>query len=196
MSSVSNIGTRECSPPRWRAMNVEGIKVDDAINSASQGGLFTDDSGNVYGLWVSYSTQNEKGKDVAFMSGLPASLVRPTLERFLQQYKEGTQQQPVVFKGLDVEMWTMRLAAARTLGLSDDWVRKVEQSGSTRHSLPYIINILDERSPSAKALKVGDVILSINDQLITRLADLTKVIGATDNTVDMVRWFAKERTSL
>lgn len=185
ISSVSNVGTRECSPPRWRAMNVEGIKVDDAINSSSQGGLFTDADGNVHALWVSYSTQNEKGKDLAFMSGLPASLVRPTLERFMQQYKNGTQQ-PVVFKGLDVEMWTMRLAAARTLGLSDDWVRKVEQSGSTRHSLPYIINILDERSPSAKALKVGDVVLSINDQLVTRLADLTKVIHATDDTVDMM----------
>lgn len=186
ISSVSNVGTRECSPPRWRAMNVEGIKVDDAINSSSQGGLFTDADGNVHALWVSYSTQNEKGKDLAFMSGLPASLVRPTLERFVQQYKNGTQQ-PVVFKGLDVEMWTMRLAAARTLGLSDDWVRKVEQSGSTRHTLLYVLSILDERSPSAKVLNVGDVILSMNGNLVTRMSDLMRLHDHGDS-VEMVSY--------
>jgi hypothetical protein len=32
VSSIGNIGTRECSPPRWRAINVEGIKVDDPIS--------------------------------------------------------------------------------------------------------------------------------------------------------------------
>jgi hypothetical protein len=31
VASVGNIGTRECSPPRWRAVNVEGIKIDDPI---------------------------------------------------------------------------------------------------------------------------------------------------------------------
>lgn len=32
VANVGNIGTRECSPPRWRAVNVEGIKVDDSVS--------------------------------------------------------------------------------------------------------------------------------------------------------------------
>lgn len=175
VGAVTNIGTRECSPPRWRAMNVEGIKIDDPSNS--QGGLLTTEDGRVQALWVSYSSQNDKGKDISFMSGLQASLVQPTVQQFLRGGK-------VVFRGLDVEFWTMRIAAARTLGLSDEWVRKIEQSGSTRHTLLYVLNILDEKSPSAKALHVGDVVLSINGQIVTRMANLMNIHEHT--SVDMV----------
>lgn len=177
VSGISNIGTRECSPPRWRAMNVEGIKIDDSFNS--QGGLLTTEEGKVQGFWLSYSSQNDKGKDISFMSGLSASLVRPTIDRFLAG------DTTPVFKGLDVELWTMRIAAARTLGLSDDWVRKVEQSGSTRHTLLYVLSILDERSPSAKVLNVGDVILSMNGNLVTRMSDLMHLHDHGDS-VEMV----------
>ena len=166
VSSVSNIGTRECSPPRWRAMNVEGIKIDDSLNS--QGGLITNDEGQVQALWVSYSSQNEKGKDISFMSGLLSSLVKPTIDKFLQS-------EQMTFKGLDAELWTMRIAAARTLGLSDAWVKKIEESGSTRHTLLYVLNILDERSACAKVLNVGDVILSVNGKLVTRMSHMMLV---------------------
>jgi S1-C subfamily serine protease len=165
VSSVSNIGTRECSPPRWRAMNVEGIKIDDA---SSQGGLIVDDDGKVQAICLSYSSQNEKGKDVSFMSGLSSSLIKPTVDKCVSG-------EEVVFKGLDAELWTMRIAAARTLGLTDEWVEKVEKSGSTRHTLLYVLNILDERSACAKVLNVGDVILSVNGKLVTRMTDMSIV---------------------
>ncbi|KAI8580689.1 hypothetical protein K450DRAFT_173290 [Umbelopsis ramanniana AG] len=166
VSSVSNIGTKECSPPRWRAMNVEGIKIDDSINS--QGGLLCDDEGNVQGLWVNYSSQNEKGKDISFMCGLPINLVRPVIDPLIRGEKPE-------LRGLDVEFWTMRIAAARTLGLSDAWVKKVEQSKNSRHTLLYVLNTLDERSESAKLLKVGDIILSLNGNIVTRMAELSVV---------------------
>lgn len=166
VTSVSNIGTKECSPPRWRAMNVEGIKIDDSINS--QGGLLCDPEGNVQGLWVNYSSQNEKGKDISFMCGLPINLVRPVLDPLIRGEKPE-------LRGLDIEFWTMRIAAARTLGLSDEWVKKVEQSKSSRHTLLYVLNTLDERSESAKLLKVGDIVLSLNGNIVTRMADLSVV---------------------
>jgi S1-C subfamily serine protease len=175
ISSVSNIGTRECSPPRWRAMNVEGIKIDESLNS--QGGLLTDQDGKVQALWISYSSQNEKGKDISFMSGISSCLVQPTIEKM----KKG---EKMTFKGLDAELWTMRIAAARTLGLSDAWVEKIEKSGSTRHTLLYVLNILDERSECAKVLNVGDVILSVNNKLVTRMSDM--LIAHEDDTVDMM----------
>ncbi|KAI8990075.1 trypsin-like cysteine/serine peptidase domain-containing protein [Pilobolus umbonatus] len=175
VSSVSNIGTRECSPPRWRAINVEGVKIDDSLNS--QGGLVTDDEGRVQALWISYSSQNDKGKDISFMSGLPSSLIKPTIDKYLKDKQ-------LTFKGLDAELWTMRLAAARTLGLSDEWVKKIEQSGSTRHTLLYVLNILDERSECAKVLNVGDVILSVNGKLVTRMNHMMLVHEY--DTIDMV----------
>jgi hypothetical protein len=176
VANVSNIGTRECSPPRWRAMNVEGVKIDDSSNS--QGGLMTDDHGAVLAFWISYSSQNEKGKDISFMSGLPSSLVKSTIDGYLAN---GDQ---MVFKGIDAELWTMRIAAARTLGLSDAWVRKIEESGSTRHTLLYVLNILDEHGPCAKVLHVGDVVLSVNGKLVSRMGHMSVVHDHDD--VEMV----------
>ncbi|KAG1244215.1 hypothetical protein G6F68_015535 [Rhizopus microsporus] len=144
-------------------MNVEGVKIDDSLNS--QGGLLTDDEGRVQAFWVSYSSQNEKGKDISFMSGLLSSLVKTTLDQYLQNRQ-------MVFKGLDVELWTMRIAAARSLGLSDSWVKQIEMSGSTRHTLLYVLNVLDESS--AQTLCVGDIILSMNGNLITRMPQITQ----------------------
>ncbi|KAI8338055.1 trypsin-like cysteine/serine peptidase domain-containing protein [Chlamydoabsidia padenii] len=183
VASISNIGTRECSPPRWRAMNVEGIKIDDALNT--QGGLLTTEDGLVQGLWVSYSSQNEKARDTSFMSGISSSLIRPTLDRMiLRDGDDNDDGNPLTFKGLDAEFWTMRLAAARTLGLSDDWIKQIEVSGSTRHTLLYVLNILDERSALAKVLKVGDLVLTIQGKLVTRMTDLTCLQDL--DSVDMV----------
>ncbi|RCI03237.1 serine protease [Rhizopus stolonifer] len=162
VSSVSNIGTRECSPPRWRAMNVEGIKMDDSTDS--QGGVLADKEGKVHAFWVSYSSQNDRGKDFSFMSGLSFSLVKPVLDQYLQGH-------PMVFRGLNAELWTMRIAAARSLGLSDSWVKQLETSGSTRHTLLYVLNVLDESQ--SQTLCVGDIILSMNGKMVTRMPQLT-----------------------
>ncbi|CAO3590341.1 unnamed protein product [Absidia cylindrospora] len=182
VGSISNIATRECSPPRWRAMNVEGIKIDDALNT--QGGLLTTDDGLVQGIWVSYSSQNEKGRDTSFMSGLSASLIRPTLDR-MEVASVSNLGEPLTFKGLDAEFWTMRLAAARTLGLSDEWIKKLEQSGSKRYTLLYVLNILDERSALSAILHVGDLVLTIQGQLVTRMTDLA-ALHDLDTAVQMV----------
>jgi hypothetical protein len=92
ISSVTNIGTKECSPPRWRAMNVEGIKIDDSANS--QGAVLTDEEGKTQALWVNYSSQNEKGKDISFMCGLPIDLVRPVIEPLIRGEKHCSGKNP------------------------------------------------------------------------------------------------------
>ncbi|KAL1915309.1 uncharacterized protein VTP21DRAFT_6767 [Calcarisporiella thermophila] len=175
VSSVSNIGTRECSPPRWRAMNVEGIKLDDP--GSTQGGVLCDKDGKVQALWLNFSSQNEKGKDVSFMAGLPVSLLCSTLEPLCQGLQPN-------LRGLDIELWTMRIAAARTLGLTDEWVRKIEASQRGRHSLLYVLSILDPTSPCAQVLNVGDIILEINGQIVGRMSDLALVEHVEE--VDMV----------
>lgn len=176
VTSVGNVGTKECSPPRWRAMNVEGVKIDDPVGS--QGGVLCDSDGLVQALWLNYSSQNDKGKDVSFMSGLPVSLVRSAIEPFQRGEKPK-------LRGLDIELWTMRIAAARTLGLTDSWVRKIEGGKSSRHTLLYVLNILDTSSPCAKVLKVGDIVLEINGQVVTRMGDLA-VLNDLE-AVEMVR---------
>ncbi|RKP07353.1 hypothetical protein THASP1DRAFT_30834 [Thamnocephalis sphaerospora] len=164
VASVGNIGTRECSPPRWRAVNVEGIKIDDPASCLV--GVLCNPDGKVRALWINYSSQNDKGKDVGFMSGLASQHVIPLLE----QLRSG--KQPCMRAITDVEFWTMRIAAARSIGLSDEWVHRIEASNQHRHMLLYVLNILASDSAAACVLQVGDVVLEINGKVVTRMGDL------------------------
>ncbi|KAG0217061.1 serine protease [Mortierella sp. NVP41] len=165
VSNVGNIGTRECSPPRWRAMNVEGIKVDDPVGT--QGGVLCDGDGNVQALWVNYSSQDEKGNDITFMSGLDVECVSQVIGPFMRGgYPK--------LRALDVEFWTMRIAAARSLGLTDEWVQKIESDPNSKHSLLYVLSLLDATTPCSQMLKVGDIVLELEGRVATGMKDLER----------------------
>lgn len=165
VSNVGNIGTRECSPPRWRAMNVEGIKVDDPVGT--QGGVLCDGDGLVQALWVNYSSQDEKGNDITFMSGLDIDAVTQVIHPFMRgEYPK--------LRALDVEFWTMRIAAARSLGLTDEWVQRIESNPGSKHSLLYVLSQLDATTPCGQALKVGDIVLELEGSVATGMKDLER----------------------
>ncbi|KAG0261686.1 hypothetical protein BG011_000782 [Mortierella polycephala] len=165
VSNVGNIGTRECSPPRWRAMNVEGIKVDDPVGT--QGGVLCDGEGKVQALWVNYSSQDEKGNDITFMSGLDISCVKTVTEPFMRgEYPK--------LRALDMEFWTMRIAAARSLGLKDKWVQKIEKDPGSKHSLLYVLSLLDTSTSCSQMLKVGDIVLELEGRVATGMKDLER----------------------
>ncbi|KAF8932137.1 serine protease [Haplosporangium gracile] len=165
VSNVGNIGTRECSPPRWRAMNVEGIKVDDPVGT--QGGVLCDGDGFVQALWVNYSSQDEKGNDITFMSGLDVEAVVQVIHPFMRgEYPK--------LRALDVEFWTMRIAAARSLGLTDEWVQKIESDPNSKHTLLYVLSQLDASTPCGQMLKVGDIVLELEGRVATGMKDLER----------------------
>ncbi|KAF9934424.1 serine protease [Modicella reniformis] len=165
VSNVGNIGTRECSPPRWRGMNVEGIKVDDPVGT--QGGVLCDADGKVQALWVNYSSQDEKGNDITFMSGLDVTGVLTVIEPFMRgEYPR--------LRALDVEFWTMRIAAARSLGLTDQWVQRIESDPSSKHSLLYVLSLLDTTTSCSQMLKVGDIVLELEGRVATCMKDLDR----------------------
>src|SRR4051794_14501332 len=80
-----------------------------------KGGVLCDYDGKVQGLWLTYSSQVDFLETV-FLTGFPISLLKPTLDLL----KCGKFPK---LHGLDVEFWTMGIAEARDLGLSDEWVR-------------------------------------------------------------------------
>ncbi|KAI7823553.1 trypsin-like cysteine/serine peptidase domain-containing protein [Gamsiella multidivaricata] len=165
VSNVGNIGTRECSPPRWRAMNVEGIKIDDPVGT--QGGVLCDNEGKVQALWVNYSSQDEKGNDITFMSGLDVAGVKTVIEPFMRgEYPK--------LRALDVEFWTMRIAAARSLGLTDRWVQRIESDPNSKHQLLYVLSLLDTTNPCSQMLKVGDIVLELEGKVATSMKDLDR----------------------
>ncbi|KAI1312679.1 hypothetical protein EDD11_002878 [Mortierella claussenii] len=178
VSNVGNIGTRECSPPRWRAMNVEGIKVDDPVGT--QGGVLCDQEGRVQALWVNYSSQDEKANDITFMSGLDIASVKTVTEPFMRgEYPK--------LRALDVEFWTMRIAAARSLGLTDEWVQRIESEPSSKHQLLYVLSLLDTSTPCGQILKVGDIVLELEGKVATSMRDLERARGVDSVQMTVLR---------
>ncbi|KAJ1984485.1 hypothetical protein H4R34_000632 [Dimargaris verticillata] len=203
-TKITNIGpvvTRECTPPRWRSVNVEGIRVDDSVTS--QGGVLCDDDGMILGLWSNYTSQNSSGKDFSFMVGLKVDPILKALEHMLRTMDRITQadqikqdpglldscsatesitsetcllktqilRTPVLpsLRTLDVEFSFMTMVSARTLGLSEERVRQLQQASV--HDTPtvvYVLNLLSPLSPAADQLRIGDAILEVNGELVLK----------------------------
>jgi len=131
-----------------------------------------DVDGKVQGLWLTYASQ-----DGDFMCGLQISLVKPALEILKRgEFPE--------LRGLNVEFWTMKMVKAKFLGLSSEWIKKVESTPNSKNSLLYILNILDTTSPAGKLLKVGDIVLTMNGNMVTRMNDLPAAFHYSEE-VDM-----------
>ena len=78
----------------------------------------------------------------------------------------------------------MRIAAARIVGLSDEWIKKIENAPGSKYQIMYILNILNSNSPAARLLNIGDIVLSIDGKVITRMDDLSEI--CTKPSIEMV----------
>jgi hypothetical protein len=116
---------------------------------------------------VNYSSQDEKGNDITFMSGLDVAGVKTVIEPFMRgEYPK--------LRAIDVEFWTMRIAAARSLGLTDQWVQRIESDPNSKHSLLYVLSLLDGTTPCGQMLKVGDIVLELEGKVATGMKDLDR----------------------
>lgn len=168
VSSQNPIRTMETLPPRWRAMNVEVFKVTDGT-LASQGGLFADDDGNVKAVWASFSLDDDRHEPSSVLGGLSSRLILPILNKI----KSG--EKPIV-RGIDAEFWPLQLCNARIIGVPDKWIDKIKQKSEDEDHLAtaiYVLGITDICSSSGKLLKPGDIILAINDTIISSIADFS-----------------------
>ncbi|KAJ1962457.1 hypothetical protein GGI12_002634 [Dipsacomyces acuminosporus] len=163
VEDISMVSTRECLPPRFRCINVEGVKLND--QPGCQGGVLCDEDGLVKGLWTNVSSQDSNHKDTSVMTGMDASLLRPTVEAL----RDG--RHPDI-RSLDVELWTVKLAAARTLGLSAERIRQVEQSPKNNSKLLYVLGLLTSESPATKLLRTGDIILEKDGKPVREIGDI------------------------
>jgi hypothetical protein len=143
--------------------------------------VLCDGDGKVQGLWLTYSMQHENYTNGSYIAGFPISLVKP----ILKSLKNG---EVPKLHDLDVEFRTMRIAEAKDHGLSDEWVKKIESIPNSKCKLLYVLNILDSTSNSGKLLKMGDIFLTINGNIVTQMDDLPMAFHYLEE-VDIVRFF-------
>jgi C-terminal processing protease CtpA/Prc len=70
---------------------------------------------------------------------------------------------------LNVEFQAVQMSQARVMGVSEEWIEKAEQADPERHQL-FMVRKVD--SGHGDGLLEGDVLLTLNDKLVTRSPDL------------------------
>jgi len=70
---------------------------------------------------------------------------------------------------LEVELWPISLAQARDVGLSEEWIQKVQQTGK-RHVLN--VRRLVAKTDAADQLKTGDLLLAVEGRICTSFRDV------------------------
>ncbi|KAJ2758546.1 hypothetical protein IWQ56_005974 [Coemansia nantahalensis] len=169
VASRAMVSTRECAPPRFRCINVEGLKLND--QPSCQGGVLCDDGGLVMGLWTSVSSQDGNHKDTTTMTGFDASILCAAIESLAAAgcYPD--------MRSLDVELWTIRLAAARALGLDSARIRRIEEACGDNPRLLCVTGVLAGGSAASGLLRTGDVILEKNGRPTVDVRDLGVIHG-------------------
>jgi S1-C subfamily serine protease len=159
------------SAPRYRAINLDAITVDRGLSSqCSSGGLIGED-GVVQALWLNYLGERTSSshKDVEYHLGLAT----PSLLPIISKIQQG---EIPKLRIMNMESYVIQMSQARIMNVSEEWIERVAAANPARHQL-FMVRKVDSPPPSFPALdeentfKEADVILTLNDKLITRVSE-------------------------
>ena len=177
VSSVDPVMLPLSRTMRFRDSNVEVI---DLVNGPSDfDGVLLNADGKVVATWSSFAYQTG-GESGQVNRGVSADV----LGEFIDVVRTG---RPIY--SLEVELGYAPLFAARKLGLDEEWLAKLEQhSPSNRRTLR--VSRIVAGSPAATQLRNGDMILAIDDQVVTTFSELEKAVQKPQ--VKVTLWRDKE----
>lgn len=147
--------------PRLPRFQQQALDVYTAANMPpSLGGPVLDADGVIHAIWMSFAY--EDGKEVKEAEwALPARVLTETIRSYRQNQ---------AFYAVDVMLEYKSLASAIELGLDNDWLKRF---GALDASQRRVLSV-EQTMPGTEAatlLSPGDVLLSINGELVTDLLD-------------------------
>jgi S1-C subfamily serine protease len=158
---------------RFRDSNLEAISLVNAPGDID--GVIVNRRGEVTAKWVSFAYQ--AGGDAGQINrGISAELV----SEFVDVVRSGD---PIY--SLETELGYTPLFAARKLGLDEEWLEKLEvHNPSARRALT--VSRLVAGSSAARQLKNGDMILAVDEELVTTFRELERAVQKP--SVDVTIW--------
>ncbi|RKF77921.1 Pro-apoptotic serine protease NMA111 [Golovinomyces cichoracearum] len=153
--------------PRYRAVNVDAITVDTSLSSQCGSGVLVGEDGTVQALWLTYLGERSPStqKDTDYHLGLATPCLLPVISKI----QEGERPH---LRMLSVEFNAIQMSQARIMGVSEEWIKRVAEDNHSRHQLFMVRKRTFERGDETAALLEGDVILTLNGKIITRVSEL------------------------
>jgi pro-apoptotic serine protease NMA111 len=164
VSALSPIQLPLSRTMQFRESNLETIQL---VNGPTDfDGALTDAAGAVVGLWSSFAW--ESGRELQQENrGVAIGVVADMLRR--------VQANTPLFS-LETELVPQPLAAARRLGLSDAWLRKLELASPNQRQVLSIVRLVGG-SPAVGRLKQGDIVLAIDDKVVTKFREVELAVA-------------------
>jgi len=159
---------------QFRDSNLETVQL---VNGPTDfDGVLTDSGGSVLALWSSFAW--ESGRELQQENrGVAIGIVQDMLRRV--QGKQSVY-------SLEAELVPQPLASARRLGLSDEWLRKLEIASPNQRQVLSIVRLVGG-SPAVGRLKQGDMVLAIDEKVVTRFREV-ELAAADKPEVNVTVW--------
>jgi S1-C subfamily serine protease len=167
---------------QFRESNLETILLVNGPDDFD--GVIIDDDNAVIGLWSSFAW--EQGRELQQENrGVAIGLVQDMLRR--------VQNKQSVFS-LEAELAPQLLATARRLGLSNEWVKKLEQASPNQRQVLSVIRLVGG-SPAVGRLRQGDILLAIDNKVVTKFREVELAV-ADKTEVNVTVWRDGEEKSV
>ncbi|KAH8680869.1 trypsin-like cysteine/serine peptidase domain-containing protein [Xylariales sp. PMI_506] len=153
--------------PRYRATNVDAITVDTNLSGQCGSGVLVDKDGTVQALWLTYLGERSAhgSRDEEYHLGLAT----PTLLPVVNMIQRG---ETPKLRILSMEFRAIEMSQARVMGVSEDWIQQVSLVNKHTHQLFMVSKRTFERGDAPQVLQEGDIILTLNAKVITRVSEL------------------------
>ncbi|KAI9217306.1 hypothetical protein BC828DRAFT_391513 [Blastocladiella britannica] len=169
--------------PRARAINFEGISVDTPASDSCYNGVLADpETGDVVALWLNFlgefNAQTEV--DTEYAMGLPWRDVADDVFAVVDRVR--IMAPPVHYPlatpdltALNFELTQVTVVKARTMGVSDEWLAKVQHAG---HYHVLMVKRVESLSESDGIVHELDLVLAVNGELVTSVRDVVRAVQA------------------
>ncbi|KAH8906441.1 trypsin-like serine protease [Coniochaeta sp. PMI_546] len=153
--------------PAYCATNFDCIQVGTPLGSSCETGVLVNQSGEIVALWLQYRGQGvEDGHEQWWNRGFSLKTVEPVISQIRDGLKPS-------LRILGAHFWPTTKHNARSSGVSQHWMDKLESAPSASHQFLQV----DTQTSfwnvgESNRLQVGDILLTINDRFVTSFSDL------------------------
>ncbi|CAD1810311.1 Pro-apoptotic serine protease [Candida parapsilosis] len=164
VSSIASLNvTANTMAPRYRGTNLECILLDSKITQECGTGILVDRDGTVRAFWLSYLGESN---DVSYKMGLDVTDVEDVIKSLEKN------EVPLELRMLSAEFASTTVFQGRTRGVPQSWIGKFEEGAEDSIRFLSVDRIAaPSLSDKPNPLRVGDIILSVNDTLVRSLRD-------------------------
>lgn len=183
-TEVASVEPLELPLSRTMRFRDSNLEVAQLVNPPlDYDGVLLNKSGQVQGLWSSFAYEN--GREIAQDNkGVPIEIVAEMLDRVRNS-------KPL--HSLEAELSALPLASARDFGLPDAWLKKLEAQSPTERQALAVVRLVGG-SGAVGALQQGDILLSIDGQVVTRFREVERAVADKDSVKATVWRGAGEQT--